>query len=583
MNKEEHFNKSKMVIYQMLPRLFGNTNQTFKKYGTIEENGCGKFNDITDTALEEIKKLGVTHIYYTGVLRHATCTDYENYGILNNNPLVVKGRAGSPFAVTDYFDINPDLAVDVDARMEEFHALIKRTHENGLKAIIDFVPNHVAREYKSKRKPSGVKDLGEGDNETKHFLPQNNFYYLPGQSFVVPEQIFNYEYIKELKGKSYKENPAKATGNNIFKPNPDIEDWYETIKLNYGVDYQDNEKKHFDHIPDTWVKMKDILLFWASQNIDGFRCDTVELVPAEFWEYAINEIRKKYPNIVFIAEIFNPEVYSQFIEQCGFDYLYDKEIFYLTMREVLLDGSSARELSSCWKKVNGYEEKMLRFIENHDEQRIASQYFTGNPRKGLPAMVVAATMGKGPVMLYSGQETGEPAEKAEGFSNDDGRTTIFDYWAIPQHQKWMNNGQFDGGLLNETEQDLRNRYNLILNLCHHPVIADGEFYDLMWYNKDNSSFDGRYIYTFLRYKNREALLIVVNFNAEKQFRININFPNELIELIDINYNFTLFGQDVMPGKKAFTCDYKEVFDDGLFLILEPLATHVFQLEFDPWK
>jgi len=582
MSEQEHSKKSKMVIYQMLPRLFGNTNQANTIYGTIEENGCGKFNDVSAKCLEEIKKLGATHIYYTGVIRHATCTDYEHYGILKNNPLVIKGKAGSPFAVTDYYDVNPDLAVDVNARKEEFQDMVKRTHDSGLKAIIDFIPNHVAREYKSKKKPAGIQDLGEGDNNTKHFLPQNNFYYMPGQSFKLPEQVYDMQYIKELKVKSYKENPAKATGNNLFKSDPGFDDWYETIKLNYGVDYHDYEKKHFDHTPDTWIKMKDILLFWASQNVDGFRCDTVEIVPAEFWEYAIAEVRKKYPKLIFIAEIFNPEIYRQYIEQCGFDYLYDKEIFYKTLRGVIEGNFQARAISSCWQRVEDYEAKMLRFMENHDEQRIASGHFAGDPFRGLPAVVIAATMGKGPLMLYSGQETGEPADGVAGFSGDDGCTTIYDYWAMPQHQKWMNKGQFDGGLLNEKEYDLRNRYEIILKMSHNQIIADGEFYDLMWFNKDNSEFDGQYIYTFMRYKNREAILVLVNFSPDQRLRINIKFPNELIDLIGIDYNFTLFGKDAMPGEKSFTCDYKEIFEDGLFLIVEPLATHIFQLEFDPW-
>ena len=582
MDNHNKTSESKIIVYQILPRLFGNKNQTYKIYGTIEENGCGKFNDITNKALEEIKKLGATHIYYTGVLRHALCTSYEDIGIIKNNPIVIKGRAGSPFAITDYYDVDPDLAVSIDDRMSEFINMIKRTHEKGMKSIIDFVPNHVAREYKSIKKPANVKDLGEGDDNSKAFLPQNNFYYLPGESFKVPEEVFDLEYVKDLQIKSYKEEPAKATGNDLFRPDPAFTDWYETIKLNYGINYQDNNKEHFAHIPDTWVKMKDILLYWASQGVDGFRCDMAEMVPVEFWEYAIGEIKQKYPDKIFIAEIYNPEIYKEYIEVGGFDYLYDKEIFYNTLREVMAGDTPARAITLCWQRVEGYEEKMLRFLENHDEQRLASHYFAKGPYKGLPAMVVAATMGRGPLMVYFGQEAGEPAEGHSGFSYDDGRTTIYDYWGVPQHQKWMNQGNFGGELLNDTERDIRKRYELILNLSNNPLVSQGAFYDLMWFNNDNTNFNGKHIYTYLRYKDREALLIVVNFSAEERFRVNIKFPEELKELMDIDFNFTLFGKDFMPGEKSFTCDYKEIFEKGLYLIVEPLATNVFELEFEPW-
>ncbi len=581
MNKENPDN-NKNVIYQIFTRLFGNSNQTNKIYGTIEDNGCGKFNDISDKALEEIKKLGATHIYYTGILKHATCTEYEKYGIKKNNPLVIKGLAGSPFAITDYYDVDPDLANNVDKRMEEFKSMIERTHKNDLKAIIDFIPNHVAREYKSQNLPPEVKNLGEEDDCSKPFLQHNNFYYLPDQSFKVPEKVFEQEFIKNLGVTAYDENPAKATGNDLFKPNPDFEDWYETIKLNYGVDFQGNNEKYFDQVPNTWIKMKHILLFWASQNIDGFRCDMAEMAPTEFWSYAIREVKKEYPDGIFIAEIYNQSLFEQFAEQCGFDYLYDKEIFYNTTRKVVEGNTPAWHITSCWQKVEGYEEKMLRFMENHDEQRIASDYFAGDPCKGIPAMVVAATMGKGPVMLYFAQEAGEAAKGACGFSGDDGRTTIFDYWGVLQHQKWLNHGKFDGERFSDKEKNLYETYRLILNLCKNPLISNGDFYDLMWYNINNPQFNPNNIYTYLRYKNGEAFLIVVNFSAENKLRINIQFPKELAELINVNYNFTLFGQDVMPGEKSFACDSKEVFDKGIFLIIKPLAAHVFNLEFDPW-
>ena len=131
-----------------------------------------------------------------------------------------------------------------------------------MKVIIDFIPNHVAREYNSQMAPEGVVGLGSLDDTTKGFSIKNNFYYLPGEKFQPGFDIG-----------SYTEIPAKATGNDVFSASPSIDDWYETIKLNYGIDYQNGKMNHFDTIPSTWTQMNDILLFWANENIDGYRVD----------------------------------------------------------------------------------------------------------------------------------------------------------------------------------------------------------------------------------------------------------------------------------------------------------------------
>jgi len=244
---------SKFVVYQVLPRLFGNFNSSNKHKGTIEENGCGKFNSFTVNALSEIKSLGVTHIWYTGVIEHASQTDYSSFGIANDHPAIVKGIAGSPYAIKDYYDVDPDLAENVENRMAEFEDLVTRTHKAKLKVIIDFVPNHVARQYHSTAKPKDVVDLGEKDHCNWAFSPLNNFYYLPNEAF---SPLFNVL--------GYKEFPAKVTGNDHFTAHPSQNDWYETVKLNYGVNYVEGHQKQFNPIPDTWFKMRDILLFWAS-------------------------------------------------------------------------------------------------------------------------------------------------------------------------------------------------------------------------------------------------------------------------------------------------------------------------------
>ncbi len=413
----------------MIPRLFGNTCDSCVPDGDIATNGCGKMNDITPRVLNEIKALGVTHVWYTGVIEHAHATDYSAFGITPDNPAVVKGKAGSPYAISDYYDIDPDIAVDVPSRLKEFDELVERTHKAGMKVLIDFVPNHVARRYHSDVAPAGIEDLGQGDDTTKFFSPTNNFYYIPRQQF---EPRFPID--------GYKEFPAKASGNDCFNAFPDRNDWYETVKLNYGVDYGDGSR-HFDPIPPTWFKMLHILRYWASKGIDGFRCDMVFMVPVEFWQWAIPQVKEINPDLVFIAEIYDVGQYRDFLDRGHFDYLYDKVNLYDTLRAVQCWNHSAARITDCWQRIDGIGHRMLNFLENHDEQRFASEQYAGDAAKVLPSLVVSSMISNAPFMVYAGQEVGEKAEDAEGFSGRDGRTTIFDYWSIPSLRRWLNGGK----------------------------------------------------------------------------------------------------------------------------------------------
>ena len=447
----------KLVIYQIFTRLFGNQNSTNKPWGTRDENCVGKFNDITDRALLELKKFGVSHVWYTGIIEHVLMTDYSAEGIRKDNPMVVKGRAGSPYAIKDYYDVDPDLAVDVKNRMQEFEALLKRTHANGLKVLIDFIPNHLAREYQSDAKPTGVVDIGQHEDKTITFSPENNFYYLPGEPFQVPDGV---SLPPGLAAEPYVENPAKATGNDVFEAKPTVGDWYETVKLNYGVDYQNDRRPYFDPIPSTWRRMRDILLFWAKKGVDGFRCDMAEMVPVEFWEWAIPQVKAANPSVVFIAEIYNPKQYKDYVQTGKFDYLYDKVGLYDALRRLMEGKGTTADITNVWKNESGdISEHMLRFLENHDEQRIASRFFANDPWVAVPAMTLAATLHTGPVMLYFGQELGVNPTKQEGFQGDDGRTTIFDYWGVPEYQAWTNDGKFDGGKLTDNQKKLRQFYH----------------------------------------------------------------------------------------------------------------------------
>lgn len=504
--------KKKIFIYQMLPRLFGNNSNTNIKNGTIEENGSGKFNDITFDVLKKLSKSGYTHIWYIGIIAHATANDYTKYGIPQEYPEIIKGKAGSPYAIRDYYDVNADLAVNISNRMREFEELIARTHKAGLKAIIDNVPNHVARNYKSVNRPKGVKDFGEDDDKTVEFSPQNNFYYLPNQELDIqlsPEKKLNFKYT---------EFPAKVTGNDCFTNKPTQYDWYETVKLNYGVDYQKGNKTHFNPIPDTWKKMKDILLYWADKKVDGFRCDMAEMVPIEFWRWAIPQVKAKYPDIIFIAEIYNSSQYRQFLDKNSFDYLYDKVGLYDVLRDVSCGYRPSSDLSFTLDNVGDIQHKMLNFIENHDEQRIASDYFLKDGVKGKAAMIITCCVNSNPVMVYSGQEFGERGMDEEGFSGKNGRTTIFDYWTLDTLKRWNNNGKWNEELLSKEERNLSSFYSNLINLCNQEkAISQGLFYDLMRANYDNVDFDSTRLFAFLRNYRDEVLLIIVNFDrVEKE-------------------------------------------------------------------
>ncbi len=534
---------NKIVIYQLMMRLFGNKNTTNKKYGTIQENGVGKFSDINETALTEIKKLGITHVWFTGVIEHATMTDYTKFGIPLDDIDVVKGRAGSPYAIKDYYDVNPDFADKVENRMQEFEQLIARTHAKDLQVIIDFVPNHVARKYKSDAKPQNIVDFGQNDDKTQAFSPQNNFYYITGQKFQVPA---SYKPLGDVtaatKDGMFAEMPAKATGNDQFTATPSIDDWFETVKLNYGVDYQNNRTKNFNPIPNTWERMYEILDFWAAKGVDAFRCDMAEMVPVEFWSWVIPKVQAKYPKVFFIAEIYGAMAYRDYIEQGKFSYLYDKVGLYDTLRHITEGKQSVDSITQCWRFLTGINDNMCRFLENHDEQRIASEYFAGNGNKAIPAMTITVTLTASPVMIYFGQEVGENASEEEGFAGKDGRTTIFDYWGVPAHQAWMNGGKFDGALLNEEQKKLRNFYVKLLNLSlQKQAIRKGRLYDLNAHNRQIAGNGyGHKQYAYLRFTDNEKLLIVTNFDGQDA-EMTLKIPENALNIMQIdkeNLTFT---------------------------------------------
>ncbi|MFI0491960.1 alpha-amylase family protein [Flavobacterium sp.] len=586
--------EKKEVVYQVFTRLFGNKNATNKPWGTIEENGVGKFNDFTDKALAEIKDLGVTYVWYTGVPHHALVRDYTSIRVSNDDPEVVKGRAGSPYAVKDYYNVNPDLAVNPANRLQEFEALIARTHKAELKVIIDIVPNHIARKYEGKSNPEGVRDFGADDDVSVEYKRDNNFYYIPNTHFEVPDGIhpLNGENNPLIDGK-FDEFPAKWTGNGSRLAKPDHNDWYETVKVNYGIrpdgskDFPElpagfdtkSYQEHFDFwadkdVPNSWKKFRDIALYWTAKGVDGFRYDMAEMVPYEFWSYMNSSIKVKNPNAFLMAEVYNPNEYRNYIRLGKMDYLYDKVETYDHLKAVVQGKSWPDGLSDIQNRMADIEHHMLHFLDNHDEQRLASPEFAGTPQKGKPLMVVSTTISTSPTMVYFGQEVGEAGNENAGFGTHS-RTSIFDYIGVPNHQRWMNEGKFDGGQLSQDEKDLRDFYKRLLNFSINSSALMGKFQEIQTANRNITPGYDIAIYSYTRWSDTQKLIIVTNFYSLASSNFELRIPADIIQkwnLKDGTYTIT----DQLYHEK--TTQLRVENGEGKAQIsIAPLESFIFQL------
>lgn len=530
----------KPIIYQVLPRLWGNCNTANIKNGTLDQNGTGRFSDIDSASLDYFRWLGCSHIWYTGVIRHATRE--SSHGCISSNPQFVKGNAGSPYAIVDYYDVNPYLAEDPDNRMAEFESLLKRTHDAGLKAIIDFVPNHVSRDYGKVSPVPGHPVLGDDDDRSVHWKPENDFYYYPGQELKLP--------VPPAPGcEAYREYPAMATGNNCFSPEPGINDWYETVKINYCETWSP-----------TWDKMYDIVRFWAEKGVDGFRCDMVELVPAAFFKWLIDMIHKDFPEVIFIAEVYQKDLYRKYIREVGFDYLYDKSGLYDTLRAVVAKNvndngmpvelwQSAEGITRNWQYLGDLQPYMLNFLENHDEQRFASDFFGKDAAGSFAALNVSLCLNPAPFMLYMGQEIGERGMDEEGFSGCDGRTTIFDWWSVSSLRKLhtiihkdlyksIESGTLDKTILSEngiTEKDavvFRRYAGAMRFAAKSGAVRKGMSYDLCYCNTAAEGFDKTRHFAWLRDYGEETLLFVANF-SDREAQMELTIPEHAFEWMEL--------------------------------------------------
>lgn len=535
----------KPIIYQMLPRLWGNSNESPVKGGTLSENGTGKFSDIDTATLEYLKWLGCSHVWFTGILRHSTQT--SEAGCTPSHPQFVKGNAGSPYAICDYYDVNAYLADDPDKRMEEFEALIKRSHDAGLKVIMDFVPNHVSRDYGKVNPSKGHPVLGAEDDRSVHWRPENDFFYYPGQRLTLPSPVpAGYE--------PYEEFPAMATGNNCYSANPGVNDWYETVKINYGD----------DHTP-TWDKMYDIIDFWASKGVDGFRCDMVELVPKSFMKWMIAKAKAAHPSVIFIAEVYKKEEYNEYIRSVGFDFLYDKSGLYDTLKTIV-DKSvndngmpvelwqSTSGITRNWQFLSDIQPYMLNFLENHDEQRFASEFFGRDAMKTMAPLYVSLFLNTAPFMIYFGEEVGEKGMDHEGFSGRDGRTTIFDWWSVAsirRLRKLISSGAYttlDAGRIAEAglergEAELFCRFaEAIRTAAADEAVRKGSTYDLCYCNMSSDGFDKNRHFAFLRDYEEHTLLIATNF-SQYEAKMKLVIPEHAFDWMGIPVT-----EDLHPGK-----------------------------------
>lgn len=503
----------KVIIYQMLPRLWGNIGGKNIKNGTLKDNGCGKFSSIDTISLEYLRSLGVSHVWYTGIIRHATAED--SAGCTPSSADWVKGCAGSPYSITDYYDVNPYLADEPENRMEEFHKLVERTHAAGLKVIIDFVPNHVARDYgrfaAAHPAPTGMAALGESDDKSVHWKDNNDFFYYPGIPLALP-----------IQNQTYMEMPAMASGNS-YTSSPGVNDWYDTIKLNYC-----------DTHTETWEKMYDIVNFWAGQGVDGFRCDMVELVPPAFFKWLISRIKKDRPDLLFVAEVYQKTLYSKYIREIGFDLLYDKSGIYDTLRAIVEknvkdsgvpveDWQSAKRITWNWQSLGDLQPYMLNFLENHDEQRFASDFFGCDARNSYAALYTALYLNNAPFMLYAGEEVGERGMDNEGFSGRDGRTSIFDWWAPSSLTRLYKYIHGEKEALAPEEETMLDTYRKALKFAAEDnAVSKGTFYDLCYCNYASDGFNPDRHFAFLRDFEDETLLIVCNFSKnDAEMRISI--------------------------------------------------------------
>ena len=194
-------------------------------------------------------------------------------------------------------------------------------------------------------------------------------------------------------------------------------------------------------------------------------------VPPEFWAWAIARARARKADVFFAAEAYDNDpakvtkgnVMTALLN-AGFNAVYD-DPSYKALKAIYDGNKWANDIDGLFGDDLLFH-RSLRYAENHDEVRLAGagQWGGVGAEVGRPVAAILYGLSRGPVLLYSGQEVGEPARGAEGFGGDDARTTIFDYWAMPELAKWVNGHRYDGGRLAPEQKKLREFYARLLEI-----------------------------------------------------------------------------------------------------------------------
>ena len=591
----------KPVIYQLVVRYFGNTTTANEPSGSLAVNGCGTFADIDRAALDSLRSLGATHVWLTGVLRQATLTDHGGLGLPPDDPDVVKGVAGSFYAVRDYFDVCPDYAVDPVHRLDEFRALVQRVHAAGMKALIDFIPNHVARGYHSVVRPD--LDFGIGDDTGRSFSPANHFFYVtdqPGEPLRLTKPAhwnpFGYVFDGHFPPENGSpEHPVKVTGNNIPFTFLSTDPWYETIKLNYGYDFL-KQTAHYDPRPRTWDLADTILAYWQSFGVDGFRCDFAHYVPGEAWKFLVDRARQRDANVYFMAEAYpwqgsgDPVTHRYQLTDAGFDGVYDN-LSYDRLKNIYTGRGGQDDYDGHVTHLTpAARQGSVQYLENHDERRIASPVVHdhgpnasgfGTADAGYLLAPLQYLSGPGAVLVLNGQEIGEPGDDAEGFAVRDGRTTLFDYWAMPEFVKWVNGHAYDGGGLADWQKRLRQYYAGVLTLCQDPAVCGDGFWGLKYVNRPETHGDcPEAFYSFARFDaaGRRLLLVVANFDRGRPATGRIRLPRELLDACGLSGPVSVrlrLDRDGAKDEAVGQFDTDGMVADGILTTVPAETSHVY--------
>lgn len=557
----------------------------------------GKFSSLSGPALNSIRELGFTHLWLIGVVRHATGRDWSEIGLPPDPPDVLKGRAGSPFAIRDSFDVCPDHADDPSFRMDEFKACVDRVHDSGMRVIIDFVPNHVARTYASVVRPE--LDFGTNDDKSRFHAPGNHFYYLPGEGPLRLPWAGKTEPGDRYRGEV---EVARVTGNNVASPAPGPDDWFETCKLNYGWDYRRgrdaasevNEESGDMH--GTWQRMDAVLAHWQGLGVDGFRCDMAHWIPGSFWRWAIRRARERNPDSFFVAEAYANDPggtiagdMAAVLIRAGFDLVYDHDA-YRMIRGVLEGPKWANDLDAVLQS-GGNGRTRVRYVENQDEVRVAhpGNWGGGGARLGWTAAAVLWLAGQSAPLLFAGQEVGA-SSSATGMGGDGaGRFPLFEYGSIPELEGWINGGRYDGSRLTVGERELREAYRRLLGWMDHPAVERGIFVPVNPYNALNPDFgreageaaSGHWVYAWIRIcreSGAQGLLFVANLHPRGWTgNIGLRLP-EGIELPDAMAARFLWGTDLWTGNRSeFRVEASDGGDRVELGYLEPGAVRIVAL------